>query len=93
MELHRCMVCGFKGIEWAPDSVELYASSDICSACGTEFGFDIECGIPADERNQQIEARRAEWIANGHKWWFTEEPEPPDWDWKENLAAIRVEAD
>jgi hypothetical protein len=87
---YRCPVCGFPSLEEADPNGPLglfLGTYEICFCCGTEFGFDIQMTTPEDVADQ-IRQRREEWIADGHKWWYSSIPPPPDWDWEEELRAI-----
>lgn len=92
---YRCPVCGY------PDQIEadldtqwqaLVSSYDICSCCGTEFGLDVR-GASLEAVKQSIHRRRAEWISEGHPWFFKQESPPKSWDWRAQLRTIGVDVD
>ena len=71
---YQCPVCGFSGM---PDPPE---DNNICSCCGTEFGYhDINRSYP--------ELRDA-WIARGAPWFSRARPAPLGWDANEQLARF-----
>lgn len=93
--LYRCPVCGYLGLTQADPNGPwklLVWSYDICPCCGTEFGLSVE-GTTAEEVQQSIEERRAEWIREGHSWIHKSEGPPSGWDWKKELRAIDIDVD
>jgi len=69
---YACPVCGYFDFELPP------SRHDICSCCGTEFGFSDD-----DTTHEEL---RAQWIAGGAKWWFREPPE--DWSPEKQLKQF-----
>ena len=70
---HRCPVCGF-AMPFPP------SDNNICSCCGTEFGYD-------DLRRSHTELRK-NWRAHGMRWFSEHMPPPTDWDPTAQLNSI-----
>lgn len=62
---HTCPVCGYQ----MPEPPEDF---NICSCCGTEFGYH--------DANASIKALRANWLKGGLRWWSQGNPPPAGWD-------------
>ena len=71
MNYHLCPVCGYNKMSRPP------AAGYICPCCGIEFELDD------DEKNH--EQLRAEWIANGCRWWSHAVTPQAGWDAIEQL--------
>lgn len=65
MNRHLCPVCGYR-LQFPPSDY------NICSCCGTEFGYDDGC--------LSHEELRAEWLRAGVAWWSPVESAPEGWD-------------
>ena len=77
VKLYICPVCGY--------SMEVPPSDyNICSSCGTEFE-------PSMTRESYAERKNA-WIANGLVWWSTLNDRPKDWNPREQLRALELNA-
>lgn len=63
---HICPVCGFDKMPFPP------ADHNICSCCGTEFGYH--------DRVRSPQALRKAWIDDGPRWFSTAMRPPKDWD-------------
>ena len=63
---HRCPVCGFDSMPFPPKD------NNICSCCGTEFGYH-------DLKLSHADLRK-EWINKGTPWFSTRMPQPPGWN-------------
>jgi len=70
---HLCPVCGF-------EMDELPAHYNICPSCGTEFGLS--------DANASWAELRANWVANGLKWWSESDPIPSNWNPLVQLARL-----
>src|ERR1700732_355374 len=69
----KCPVCGY-AMPFPPED------NNICSSCGTEFGYD-------DVRKTYDQIRR-EWIAGGAKWFSSYAPRPLGWNpWMQMIEA------
>jgi len=68
---YSCPVCGFDKM---PDPPE---DHNVCSSCGTEFGYH-------DRARTHAQLRLA-WIASGAPWFSPAAPMPPAWDPSEQL--------
>lgn len=62
---YACPVCGY-AMPFPPED------NNICSCCGTEFGYD-------DIRKTYAQIRR-EWINGGAKWFSSYAPSPLNWN-------------
>jgi hypothetical protein len=62
---HICPVCGYPNLENEPKNHE------ICSSCGTQFGYD--------DFLRSRESLRQQWVDSGAKW-FLEGFEPYKWN-------------
>ena len=76
-----CPVCGYSKL-LEPARNNNVPSFEICSCCGTEFGYD-------DCSQEKIMKLRKEWIESGYKW-FSEEDKPDNWDAIEQLKNIET---
>ena len=63
--IYLCPVCGY-GMEDPPSDF------NICSCCGTEFGYH--------DANSSTATLRATWLRGGAKWWSPTDPIPDGWD-------------
>jgi hypothetical protein len=63
---YTCPVCGFDQMPFPPEDY------NICTCCGTEFGYDDHAHSP-----QQL---RRKWIANGCPWFSAAINPQPDWN-------------
>jgi len=59
---YTCPVCGFDNLEYPPEDF------NICSSCGTEFGYD--------DVNYTVPELRARWIKGGRQWWSNNDSYP-----------------
>jgi hypothetical protein len=80
-----CPVCGF-GLDepawgWAG------ASFQICSCCGTQFGYH-DAGGGAEERRRAHLALRDRWVAAGMPWYSNATPPPPGWSARKQLQRV-----
>ena len=64
--MYRCPVCGFDQMPFPPED------NNICSCCGTEFGYH-------DLRFSHADLRR-HWQANGAKWFSMRMHPPAGWN-------------
>lgn len=71
---YRCPVCGFDNMPFPP------RDNNICSCCGTEFGYHDLKLSHADLRKQ--------WIAKGMPWFSTRMPRPRDWNPTEQVNRL-----
>ncbi len=78
-EYYVCPVCGYPELD--EPAVDAYgcASFDICSCCGTQFGYH-----DATRPHAQL---RAEWLQAGARWRSRARQPPPDWSASRQLAA------
>ena len=74
-----CPVCGYNRLQEKTRDNNV-PSFEICSCCGTEFGYD-------DCNQESIMKRRIKWIESGYKW-FSEEDKPDNWNAIEQLKNI-----
>ena len=73
-----CPVCGYDGLE---DGV---VSGEICSSCGTEFGYS--------DFQRTHEELRQKWIGKNHaQWWSRYTPVPSGWSPVNQLRNIGYE--
>ena len=73
-----CPVCGYEGLE------DGTASGEICSSCGTEFGY-------SDFQRTHEELRRR-WIGESYaQWWSRYTPKPTNWSPIAQLRNIGYE--
>lgn len=73
MNTYRCPVCGY-AMPFAPED------NNICSCCGTEFGYD-------DLNKTHGELTRL-WIAHGAKWFSSYVKPPRNWNpWLQLIEA------
>lgn len=81
---YTCPVCGLRSLyEHAYDKNE-NPSFEICSCCGTEFGYD--------DFTKSHSVLRKEWMEKGCPW-FNESKKPKDWNLENQLANIRLTLD
>lgn len=81
MDNKICKVCGFIFDEFYPWGEDGKSPSfDICSCCGTEFGYH-------DFTIKGIKAQRERWKLNGYKWKY-EEDKPIGWNLEKQLVQI-----
>jgi hypothetical protein len=73
---YRCPVCGFTGMPFLPED------NNICSCCGTEFGYD-------DLRSSHADLRR-EWVRRGMPWFSTRLGPPIGWSPNDQLNALSL---
>jgi predicted nucleic acid-binding Zn ribbon protein len=70
---NKCPVCGY-GMPFPPED------NNICSSCGTEFGYD-------DARKTYAQIRQ-EWITGGAKWFSSYATRPLGWNpWMQLIQA------
>jgi predicted RNA-binding Zn-ribbon protein involved in translation (DUF1610 family) len=72
-----CPVCGYADLGERPRDDDGWASFEICSSCGTEFGYD-------DATVSHAELRKR-WLSGGCIWWATWEKSPSNWDAQRQL--------
>jgi len=75
---YNCPVCGFDGMPFPA------TDNNICSCCGTEFGYH-------DRRTSHDELRRI-WISKGAPWFSRAMSPPPNWDWVSQLYKSGLHA-
>ena len=63
---HQCPVCGFDQMPFPPED------HNICSCCGTEFGYHNRM-----RSNQEL---REMWIAKGCPWFSSAMAPPTEWN-------------
>jgi hypothetical protein len=63
---YACPVCGFDQMPFPPED------HNICSCCGTEFGYHDKARTHHDLREM--------WIARDCPWFSTRMPPPEDWN-------------
>jgi len=63
---YACPVCGFDQMPFPPED------HNICSCCGTEFGYHDRVRTHHDLRRM--------WIAKGCAWFSSHMPPPEDWN-------------
>jgi len=75
-----CRVCGYElgSPPWGEDGYS--PSWEICSCCGTEFGYE-DC-TPMSARK-----KRQNWITNGMRW-FDEKAKPENWSFDDQSINI-----
>jgi hypothetical protein len=75
---YYCRVCGLKESEppWGEDGKT--PSFNICSCCGTEFGYQ-------DCQPSAILKQRQKWLDAGAKW-FRPDKKPEHWNLEEQLS-------
>jgi rubredoxin len=84
---HTCPVCGYPYLKeepWQGNS----ASFEICSSCGTHFGYDDAAGGDVARRSAKYAALRAKWKAAGFPWFSPRERSPEGWNPRTQLARI-----
>jgi len=74
--MNTCPVCGYEGLE-----LPYTEDGNICSSCGTEFGYD-------DLLNSREELRRR-WLQAGAVWWDATMPRPADWSVDHLVRQLR----
>ena len=72
-----CPVCGY-GMEVPPTDY------NICFFCGTEFEPSL--------KSRRGRWPRAAWIATGPTWWSAYNPRPKQWDPREQLKVLNLNA-
>ena len=83
MSKHRCPACGYDlGFPpWIGDA----ASDEICPSCGIQFGYDDSL----DERADVYRTWRADWVADGMRWWSRARRPPAGWNGERQLAGAQ----
>jgi len=71
---YKCPVCGFDELPFPPED------NNICSCCGTEFGYHDLRLSHAALRNQ--------WIANGSRWFSTRMLPPIGWNASQQIRKL-----
>jgi hypothetical protein len=71
---YQCPVCGFDKMPFPPKD------NNICSCCGTEFGYH-------DLRLSHADLR-AQWIAKGAPWFSKRMPKPDGWNPIAQLESV-----
>jgi hypothetical protein len=81
-----CLVCGYDlGIAPWEDSEP---SHEICPSCGIHFGYDDMAGGKKEMRLYIYLGWRGKWKADDMKWWSKGQPQPENWNPKEQLKNI-----
>jgi len=71
---YQCPVCGFDKMPFPPKD------NNICSCCGTEFGYH-------DLRLSHADLR-AQWVAKGAPWFSNRMPKPDGWNAIAQLESV-----
>jgi len=71
---YTCPVCGFPEMPFPPQD------NNICSCCGTEFGYH-DCSLSHSQLRQM-------WIGRGAPWFSTALTAPPDWNAAKQLKEF-----
>ena len=81
----HCPVCGFSldAPAWIGDR----ASFEICSCCGTQFGYVDACGGDLAARRAWWRLTRREWVEGGKLWRGFDNP-PVGWDASAQLERV-----
>jgi rubredoxin len=82
-----CPVCGYHHLSEQP-WIKGHGSLEVCSSCGTQFGYDDAAGGIASRRPDRHTELRLMWIARGSPW-FSPKPPPVGWDPAEQLRRLR----
>ena len=72
---YQCPVCGFGQMPFSPED------HNICSCCGTEFGYH-------DLHISHAELRRR-WQASGTPWFSKRMPQPEGWNAQDQLNKLQ----
>jgi hypothetical protein len=80
-----CPVCGYDKLEDNPFDENGGASFEICSCCGTEFGYEL--GAFDAEKIQKL---RQGWIKGGMNW-FDDTKKHKNWNYKLQTKKIPQE--
>ena len=79
--LYICRVCGLDHDPFMPWGADAKSpTSDICSCCGTEFGYE-------DATIKGIRNHRQKWL-NGPENWFIPDDKPVGWSAEDQLKNI-----
>ncbi|MCD6620003.1 hypothetical protein [Aeromonas veronii] len=80
MPSKNCRVCGYEldDYPWGEDGNS--PTWDICSCCGTEFGYE-DCTLPS------VRKKRQDWIAHGCEW-FEKKSKPINWSLEHQFENI-----
>lgn len=78
---YTCPVCGYARLLEKPRTHDGGGSFEICPSCGFQFG------VSDDDDGFTYEQWRERWRAGGLQWSSHQTP-PPDWDPREQLAAL-----
>ena len=80
---YTCLVCGYTGLDDPPVNARGFGTYEICASCGFEFGVDDI------DKHFTYESWRAQWVADGMRWWSSDFEDPPaDWDPRQQLANL-----
>lgn len=79
--MYLCPVCGYSNLSDKPYDEYGCPSYEICSCCGTEFGYD-------DNSTNHL-ALREKWISNGMNWWSKSIKPPKDWNPLLQLGSLK----
>ncbi len=83
---YLCPVCGYPDLdEWPWDGAS--GSDEICSSCGTHFGYHDAAGGDAARREAVYVRLRLAWKSAGCPWFAPGRP-PPGWNPAEQLEAV-----
>ncbi|TMF64503.1 MAG: hypothetical protein E6I14_03380 [Chloroflexi bacterium] len=84
---HVCPVCGYPDLRqppWRGDS----GSFEICSSCGTHFGYEDAAGGDVLARPARYLVLREKWMAAGYPWFSPSRRPPSGWDPIRQLRRI-----
>ena len=81
--LIRCPVCGYPGPTEEPRT-EGGGSFEICPSCGFEFG------VTDDDEGFDYGQWRSRWVAEGARWWSSQEEAPVGWDYRDYLRPEQL---
>lgn len=73
---YACPVCGFDQMPFPPED------HNICSCCGTEFGYH--------DRARSFQELRIMWIAKGCPWFSAAMPPPEKWNAYVQMLGARL---
>ncbi len=77
-----CPICGYPNLQYPAYDDYGCPSSEICSCCGTEFGYH--------DASKTHEELRKKWLDEGMLW-FSQERKPSTWNAINQLKSIGVE--
>ncbi len=78
-----CPVCGWQGLIEALD--EPMSTYEICSCCGTEFGYDLSYF-------SEVKEIRRRWLVSGAPWFYNSSdvfPAKPE-NWSQDIAEEQI---